>query len=167
MNLAKNTIILTIIMVGAMMALSLAHSYTQPVIEKKQAQEFYNQVDLIFEKADRTALKPYYEDGVLADEYHIVYDRFDQKIGYVVIEEVQGYQSQIRLLVALDSKKRIKQVTVLEHEETPGIGSQVTEESFLGQFTGQKQADVDTITGATISSGAVIKGVREAMRNVE
>ncbi|MFO7710490.1 MAG: FMN-binding protein [Candidatus Woesearchaeota archaeon] len=165
MNMLKNSIMLTIIMLLAVLSLSLAHDLTQPVIEDQKEQQFYNQVHLIFEKAQRTALKPYYEDGVLVDEYYIIYDRFDQKIGYVVLQDVQGYQSEIKLFIALDRDKEIKAVRILQHEETPGIGSQVAEDSFLDQFSNKEQ--VDTITGATISSKAVIKGVSEALENVE
>ncbi|MFP4423912.1 MAG: FMN-binding protein [Candidatus Woesearchaeota archaeon] len=165
MNILKNSILLTAIMLLAVLSLSFAHDLTQPVIEDQKEQQFYNQVHLIFDKAQRTALKPYYEDGVLVDEYYVIFDRFDQRIGYVVLEDVQGYQSEIKLLVALDRDKEIKEIRILQQEETPGIGSKVTEKSFLDQF--KNKEEVDTITGATISSKAVIKGVSEALENVE
>ena len=60
-------------------------------------------------------------------------------------------------------------LTVMSQSETAGLGSKVAEEPFLSQFPGiEAQADalnasVDTITGATVSSRAVLTGVSQAM----
>ena len=83
-------------------------------------------------------------------------------IAYVLIAQTYGYASQIRTIVSLDPEGNIIAVRVLEHGETPGIGSRITEDDFLNQFENKDiNEQFDTITGATISSTAVIDSIKE------
>ncbi len=85
--------------------------------------------------------------------------------GYCVRAEAAGYCGAIKMLVAVDTSGAIKGIKVLEHRETAGIGAKVTQAGFLKQFEGKTDAEVsakkgiDTVTGATISSEAVIEAV--------
>lgn len=94
-------------------------------------------------------------------------------IGYCIKATGSGYAGYIRMIVGIDKSGMIKGIDVLEHQETPGLGSKINEVRpgerqpyFLKQFRG-KQArsvavgrDIDAITGATISSEAVTDAVR-------
>lgn len=54
--------------------------------------------------------------------------------------------------------RRIESAAVLEHEETPGIGSRVTEPEFLARFAGksmEEELNIDALAGATMSSRAL------------
>ncbi|MFC1658915.1 FMN-binding protein [Candidatus Omnitrophota bacterium] len=83
-------------------------------------------------------------------------------IAYVFIASVYGYSSDISTVVSLDPQGRIIQVGILEQRETPGIGSRIEEEEFLQQFKKKNvNQQFDTVTGATISSGAVIESIRQ------
>ncbi len=109
--------------------------------------------------------------------------------GYAALGEAQGYGGKIRVMVGMDARgERILAVTVVSHSETPGLGSRVAEvksnktwlglikgddvgkeqtlSEFLQQFSGCTPDDlsvkIDGITGATISSEAVINAVRQA-----
>ena len=53
----------------------------------------------------------------------------------------------------------------MEHLETPGLGARIEEEEFLDQFIG-KPEKIDAITGATISSTAVIDTVEELISSI-
>ena len=64
---------------------------------------------------------------------------------------------------------------VIEQKETPGLGSKIAEKKFAGQFVGlnayqdqfklQKDGgEIDAVTGATISSRAVIDAVQKAVQ---
>jgi electron transport complex protein RnfG len=55
--------------------------------------------------------------------------------------------------------------------ETPGLGTKAFSPQFLGQFVGKSvkdpikpKEDIDAITGATITSRAVCKGVKSALK---
>lgn len=95
--------------------------------------------------------------------------RDDKMIGYAFMVTVPGYKGPIVMTLALNESGSINAVSINSQSETAGLGNRVAEPSFLSQFAG-KSADpqtityeVDTITGATISSLAVISGVKQAV----
>jgi electron transport complex protein RnfG len=64
-------------------------------------------------------------------------------------------------------------ISVLQHKETPGLGTKMTEEKFLVQFRGKNPGSfplkvkkdggqVDAITAATISSRAFCDALQRA-----
>lgn len=91
-----------------------------------------------------------------------------------------GYVGPIRLLVAMATDGRVLGVRVLEHTETPGVGDAIDEQRspWIRDFIGRSLDDppeagwrprqdggqFDAIAGATISSRAVINGVRRAVQ---
>ncbi len=88
--------------------------------------------------------------------------------GSVAMLEACGYDSSKPMSVAVgfNSQGEILAVKIISAQgETSGIGSRVTGEDFLSQFTGKSYAninEVDAISGATISSSALIEAVRAA-----
>jgi len=81
--------------------------------------------------------------------------------------------------------QRLKAVTIIRQEETPGLGSRVTESSYLRQFAGKRFADglkmvqpgradadneIDSITGATMTSDAFVtilnRSLQQAMPSI-
>jgi len=75
-----------------------------------------------------------------------------------------GYGGGFNLGVALDLDGSIKGVRVLEHVETPGFGDILNAPSaWLDSFT---TGDVHAVTGATITSRAVMSAVERAVQRV-
>ncbi len=75
-----------------------------------------------------------------------------------------GYGGGFRGAVALDLAGAIKGVRVLEHAETPGFGDILDSPSaWLDSFT---TGDVHAVTGATITSEAVMAAVQRAVQSV-
>ena len=92
--------------------------------------------------------------------------------GYVTLLEVKGYDASNPMSVAVGftSEGNITECYVISASgETSGIGSKVTEESFLSQFSNKnKELDgVDAISGATISSSSLIDAVRQSFEALE
>lgn len=93
----------------------------------------------------------------------------------------KGYGGPIKMLVGVDLNGKIAGLKILEQKETPGLGAHITDEnykntkkSFVAQFLGKMKtdkiapkADIDAITGATISTRAVCSGVRQALELFE
>lgn len=87
--------------------------------------------------------------------------------------EGSGFQGPIIGIAVMDADgKTIRAVGIKSQEETPGLGSRITEKQFLDSFIGKQfdpelilvgagksvnNTDVDGITGATMSSIALIK----------
>ncbi|PIE39277.1 MAG: electron transport complex subunit RsxG [Gammaproteobacteria bacterium] len=91
-----------------------------------------------------------------------------------------GYSGDINALVAIAADLTVLGVKVISHRETPGLGDKIDtrKSSWIGQFTGKNpnnpaptqwavQKDggsFDQLTGATISSRAVVNAVRDALQ---
>ncbi len=99
-------------------------------------------------------------------------------LGYAIPGEAPGYQDIIKLLHGFDpARRRVIGMEVLESRETPGLGDRIYKDpDFVGTFrdlaiepeielvTDGADADnqVDGITGATISSRAVVRIINQA-----
>lgn len=84
-----------------------------------------------------------------------------------------GFAGEIRLMAGFLPDGRICRTQVLQHAETPGLGSKMTEAKFAGQFENRQPqtfklrvrkdgGDVDAITAATISSRAYCDALERA-----
>ena len=94
-------------------------------------------------------------------------------LGYVLKVEGTGYAGPIQMLVGIDKEGVIQGIEILSHQETPGLGSCISEIKpgqshpwFLEQFEGKDKQqlnfeNIQAITGATISSRAVMDAVRD------
>lgn len=102
----------------------------------------------------------------------------NKTIAYVVPADSKGYGGTINMLVAVTPDGKVVDFSITNHNETPGLGANATKDSFRGQFKGKKAADltvvkdksnkknIQAMTGATITSRAVTKGVKEAVSEV-
>lgn len=101
-----------------------------------------------------------------------------ETIAYIVPSESKGYGGKIKMLVAVTTDAKVIDFSILEHNETPGLGDNAQKPAFRKQFAekGAKdlsvvkdpsnQTNIQAMTGATISSRAVTKAVREAVEAV-
>ena len=91
--------------------------------------------------------------------------------------DVTGFQP-MKVEVSVDDSGKIVSVSVPEHNETPGLGDNAGKEPFRAKIRGKDAAhlivtkdqgntdDVQAMTGATISSRAVTRGVKSAVAAV-
>ncbi len=92
-----------------------------------------------------------------------------KKIGEIWTIITRGYSSSIKMKVGLNNKGKITGIKVLEERETPGLGAKIKEKGFLSQFIGKipssislkSEGKIEGITGATISSKAVVEAIRK------
>lgn len=96
--------------------------------------------------------------------------------GTAIEAAVDGFGGQFRVMVGFDAEGNILGYEVLEHQETPGLGSHMTHwfknadkpnQNIIGRKAGhltvsKDGGDVDAITAATISSRAFLKAVNQA-----
>lgn len=85
----------------------------------------------------------------------------------------KGYSGYVWLMVGFLPNGSVNKIRVLEHRETPGLGSKMSDQKFLQQFLGKDPETVsltvkkdggtiDAISGATISSRAFCEAVLRA-----
>ena len=111
--------------------------------------------------------------------FHLAYDADNNFIGAAVETFTnKGFSGNISLMVGILADGTVKNISVLQHAETPGLGSKMEEETFKGQFNDKNPAsfnfsvkkdggDVDAITAATISSRAFCDAVNRALSTFE
>jgi electron transport complex protein RnfG len=90
----------------------------------------------------------------------------------------KGYGGDVWLMVGLEPDGRVHDVVVLEHKETPGLGTKMSSPKFKDQFKGVNPAefnlkvvkdggDIDALTGATITSRAFGDAVQLAYETLK
>ena len=96
--------------------------------------------------------------------------------GYAVETAVDGFGGTFRVMVGFDQEGNILGYEILEHQETPGLGSHMEHwfknadkpgQNIIGRKAGALRVskdggDVDAITAATITSRAFLKAVNQA-----
>lgn len=78
-------------------------------------------------------------------------------VGIVFIGITQGFVDYIKFMVGVGTDAKINGVEILCSSETEGIGEAILEKEFLDKF---KEDSVEAITGATVSSQALIDAVK-------
>ncbi|MDD6144282.1 MAG: FMN-binding protein, partial [bacterium] len=80
----------------------------------------------------------------------------------------QGFVGPVVVEVTVDEKNVITAITIGDENfaETVGLGSNVQRESYTSQFIGKTlplaDGDIDAVTGATITSNAVLEAIKVA-----
>jgi len=90
----------------------------------------------------------------------------DKGSAYAVTATPKGYGGEIKMMIGLNADAVVTGVSIMEMSETPGLGAKAKNEKFLSQFTGDNPK-IQAITGATITSNAVKKGVGDAITQVK
>lgn len=98
--------------------------------------------------------------------------------GYVIsVTSAEGFDGNITLSVGLSTDGTVTGISFTELNETAGMGMKCGEEDFKNQFDGVKtdafilnkaggstaDNEIDSVTGASISSGAVVNAVNTAL----
>ncbi len=166
-EIARYAVTLGIICSVAAGVLAAVNAVTEPqILLQKQKQENAALSEVLPQAKE---FKPRTQaDGTLS--YYIGYTDQQQLVGFVLKAEAKGYSSVIETLTGLTPGLEIVAIKVLSQNETPGLGSQITEPDFSGRFKGRRPetiADVQAITGATISSSAVIRSVQKRIADLK
>ena len=100
--------------------------------------------------------------------------------GYVIKSTFPGAQGSITMAVGVDKALTCTGISVIEHSETSGLGANAAADSEIGrnfraQFVGQDASvalvsnggEIDALTGATITTDAIVRAVAESIRIAE
>lgn len=118
-------------------------------------------------------------DTLDLDRVFLGYDASGEPVGFAMEAQGFGFQDIIALIFGYDPEtNQVLGMKVLRHLETPGLGDKIVKDStFVGEFDGVEAPiqgvkpdrntgnpdQVDMITGATISSKAVIKIINDRL----
>lgn len=116
-----------------------------------------------------------YEKADVEGELYIAKNGEEVK-GYIVKTVGRGYGGDVVIMTAISTDKKVMGVKILSAaDETPGLGQNVTKESFYSQYIGKTENitvlkngansdknEINAVTGATVSSKAVTGAVNKA-----
>ena len=102
-----------------------------------------------------------------------VYDGSKKLLGYAVYSKpasdgIKGYNGETPLLIALSPKQKVMSVELLGNTEGPRFVKSITDAGLFGQWNGlsvkkARKKKVDTVSGATYTSRAIIQSVQAAL----
>ncbi len=159
--------LLTVVASLAAWALSLTYKNTKPRIDAYAEQKAREARKEVLPEANRFELVKTGEQ-----EYFIGYDERGRRVGVSIRTKTQGYSGSIEMIMGFNMKGETTGLKILNQIETPGLGSKIMEDWFSKQFVKLKvkdliftkedpQGKIEAITGATISSRAVLEGARK------
>nr|VFJ54154.1 MAG: electron transport complex protein RnfG [Candidatus Kentron sp. FW]VFJ65665.1 MAG: electron transport complex protein RnfG [Candidatus Kentron sp. FW] len=182
-------LIFTLTLAGLLSGLAIVGIYdaTLPRITANKARALQTAVFKVL-PGTATLQEIGYRDGALfvqelhdpsVESVYAGFDGEDQLVGYAIPGEGPGFQDTIKLLYGYRPDQGIiTGMEVLESRETPGLGDKIYKDlDFVASFqglrpdpairavkkgTGSVPNEIDAITGATISSVAVVNIINEA-----
>lgn len=180
-ELFRLTIVLTIICCGAALSLAYVYNLTKEPIAYQQRLKKIKAINAVFpEYEDAPGLQmvdiPYCKDdeaGELCRQFYLIKNN-DLTLGTAFEVSASGYGGKIDIMIGIVSESTISGIKIINHSETPGLGANITKQDFYKNFTGKNLAttnwslkknngDVDQVSGATISSTAVMEAVHDGL----
>lgn len=164
------TLTLAAICLIVSLALSSTNSLTEGKIKKINAENTKKAMSRVL-KAETYTEKTF--DNVI---YYEAVNGSEVK-GYIFITSANGYGGEVKVMTAVLPDNKVKAIEILDVSgETPGLGQNAAKKEFYGQYAGlsgnitvvksgadTEKAEINAITGATITSRAVTKAVNEAL----
>jgi electron transport complex protein RnfG len=111
------------------------------------------------------------------ERVYLGFDKAGRPVGFAIAAAQNGWAEPIRLIFGYEpGSRRLLGMKILVSKETPGIADKIEKPVFTEQFTGAQAplkgvkastgkdaTEIAMITGATISSRAVLKGINNAI----
>jgi Na+-translocating ferredoxin:NAD+ oxidoreductase subunit G len=165
-DLIRMVTALSTVAVMSGVTLVFVYRYSMPKIEANITQATEQGIKNLFPAAED--IKEIAVEGVYAAK-----DRTGKLLGYAFTAEGSGYQGTIKMIAGISPDLSVMNgIEILESQETPGLGAEIGRDGFKEQFLGletkepveyvknqkpEKANQIEAITGATISSRAVVR----------
>lgn len=118
-----------------------------------------------------------YQSGSVKAVYQAT--KGDKMVGWCVNVTPNGYGGAIDIMVGISPDMSVSGIKVVSNSETAGLGAKAADAAFSDQFENKKTPlsvikngkaeddEIVAITGATITSSAVVQGVNDAIEAVK
>ncbi len=168
LEIIRISAVLTVICLCVSLVVSLVYGAThERYMANLQAQKD-EAISSLFDGKDITTEALPLGDAAVQELYRVGLE--GETIGYCANVAAAGFGGNIEMMVAVTPGGKLIGVDIIALSETPGLGSRVDDAEYLSQYAGASVRDdlalgenIDAISGATISSRAVLAGVKQAM----
>ena len=163
---------LTLFLIAAVVAAVLAgvNSVTKPIIDQLNAEKTQKAIEAVLPGGFDEELTNFDNQGGLVSK---VYKGAN---GYALEVLPSGFDNTITMMVGVNPEGKVLGISIVSHTETAGLGAVAAAdttagEAFRSQFVGASGSvavskdggDVNSVTGATITSRAICVGVNAAL----
>ena len=184
----KNTISLMIITLVAGLLLGIVYEITKEPIAAEQQRAKEEAYKIVFKDAesfesidlDVIETKQKLSDNgydVTINEMMEVLGKDGKAVGYVLtVTDHEGYGGDIQFAMGVRLDGTLNGISFLSIGETAGLGMKAAEEDFMKQFANKNvesfqytksgatvDGEIDAISGATITTNAVVNGVNAGL----
>lgn len=171
---------LTIICASAGAILAAVNDFTSAPIALSKAAALETAIKEVTPEFNNNPLKEAYQAVTSDGDSLLIYPALKdgQPVGVAVESNtMNGFSGEIRVIVGFDTEGKIINYSVLQHAETPGLGSKMQEwfrtdknnQSVIGRSlasgnlsVSKDGGDVDAITASTITSRAFLNAINRA-----
>ena len=158
-KIVKLVVFLALISGLSGMCLSLVNDVTKPIIDEQKLAAVKVSLNELYSGSEFEEISGAVADTAIQNIYKV-----DGGEGYVYKVGVTGYGGEVTYLVGINKDASYQGFIALTYDgETSGFGTRIADEEFGSQFTGSIDDGVDTLSGATITSTAVVKGVNQVV----
>lgn len=181
-DILRLVVVLTSICIASAIALAKIYDLTKGPIAHQKRLEVLRAIKTVLpaydNEPDTDTVKLSMGIGKKGEEEQRIFYR-GRKDGRLIgvaftVTSHEGYGGDIEVMVGIVPNGTIHGVEILSHLETPGLGAKIVEMKFKDRFKERNLSntkwavkkdagDVDGITGATISSRALTKAIKEGL----
>lgn len=185
-NMFKDAAILFAITLISGLLLGLVYQVTAQPRQEQQERKFREACQAVFAQAEKfedidysvseTLAQQLADNGVRIGTVYQAMDASGSPLGYVIeTTSGEGYGGNITLYAGITNDGILNGVSILSISETPGLGMRAGEvlvpqfaDKPAGEFTytktgSQSDSEIDAISGATITTKAVMNAVNGAV----
>lgn len=150
-------------------SLAAVNSFTSVIIEERKAQELTDSLSVVYSDAQEFAPLDEVKLAEIQAADPSVLNIYEAKNGDEVVGNVlemtsNGYGGAFSFIVGIDkAEKAITGFKMLNSAESPGFGKKAEEPAFeQGTVGATSGAEIQGITGATVTTGAIQSGIDKA-----
>ncbi|MGI6075011.1 MAG: RnfABCDGE type electron transport complex subunit G [Pyramidobacter sp.] len=151
------------------------HVTSAPIAEQRQKQRA-RALEATLPQAESFALVPVEGSGIISEIAKGTSG--GETAGYCFTLKPKGFGGILTLVCGIADDGQVMDISILESNETPGLGAQASKPAFAGQFHQRRTSglltvvktpvenddQIQAISGATITSRAITDAVNEALR---
>ena len=163
----------TLLLICAVVAAVLAavNAYTAPIIARQKVEKTQLAIEAVLPGGG--------EAVEFEDATGKIKGVYESETGWAVHLSTNGFGGAVEMMVGIDKTGNVLGISIIAHSETPSLGAVAADKgaagtAFRSQFAGlsgtlavsKDGGTVDAISGATITSRAIVDGVNAALKCV-
>ena len=168
----------TLLAICAFVALALAgvNAITKDRIAAVKAEKTQKAIQAVLPGAGSVAEVPFVDETGMVSKVYAVSIGNRMVGGYAIEVVPSGFGGAITMMVGIDLEGKVTGISIISHAETPGLGAVAAQntdkgaafrDQFIGLVSGitigNGENQIDALSGATISSQAIVDGVNAAL----